>query len=109
MSVAVLNWRVETLGMASEDDTTKPDHQWIVTHTVHANRRNVFSFGEAEAYHVGTIISGSRSKLVRFDGDVQLIAAAPELKELLEEAVKLLDANSALRERIQATLQKVRG
>ena len=63
---------------------------WEVTDTVYADRKNIFTFEPAAPYHVGTIISGSRSQLGRFEADVALIRAAPAMQKALGCAVSLL-------------------
>jgi hypothetical protein len=56
-----------------------PVTRWAVESTVHTDRKNIFAFAsEHGAYHVGTLISGSKSNLDRFDADARLIAAAPD-------------------------------
>ena len=76
---------------------------WEVTDTVYADRKNIFAFDPVVPYHVGTIISGSRSQLGRFDADVALIRAAPAMRIALDCAAELLhndlvDGNVALLE-----------
>jgi hypothetical protein len=54
-----------------------PVTRWAIEPTVHCDRKNIFAFaGEHGAYHVGTLVSGSKSKLDRFEAAARLIAAA---------------------------------
>jgi hypothetical protein len=50
---------------------------WHITQTVHIGRKNIFGMGD-RPYHVGTLISGSKSKLDLFDANAALIGAAPD-------------------------------
>jgi hypothetical protein len=63
---------------------------WEVTDTVYADRKNIFALGVEVPYHVGTIISGSRSKLARFETDVGFIRTAPAMRAVLGSAANLL-------------------
>jgi hypothetical protein len=51
---------------------------WQVNATVQADRRNIFGLNPTAAFHVGTLVSGSKSKLSVFDANARLIAAAPD-------------------------------
>jgi hypothetical protein len=64
---------------------------WTVQATVHADRKNIFSL-EQPAFHVGTIVSGSKSKLDVFDANAQLIGAAPDLHAALHRLACILEA-----------------
>lgn len=51
---------------------------WQVNATVHVDRRNIFGLHPTAAFHVGTLVSGSKSKLDIFETNARLIAAAPD-------------------------------
>jgi hypothetical protein len=77
---------------------------WEIVPTVQSDRKNIFSTRKGNEYHIGTLISGSRSSLRVFRANTRLIAAAPDLLEAAElviarwsegdlaEAVRMLDA-----------------
>lgn len=56
---------------------------WTINPTVHADRRNIFAVGD-QPFHIGTLVSGSRTKLATLDANARLIAAAPDLLEALK-------------------------
>lgn len=59
-------------------DFTTPTGGWRITDTVHHDRRNIFDLSvPGQEYHVGTLVSGSRSKIERFQraGDLMVTAA----------------------------------
>lgn len=65
---------------------------WSVTPTVHSDRKNIFAFaGENGAYQVGTLVSGSKTKLDRFDADARLIEKAPQLYAHLQRLASLIE------------------
>jgi hypothetical protein len=64
---------------------------WEVTDTVHPDRKNLFCMSPGREHHVGTIVSGSRSKLDRFEDEVRLISVAPQMRDVLQETLALLD------------------
>ncbi len=79
--------------------TTKPSKvygEWQITDTVCSTRKNLFSIDPLHGYHVGTIISGSRSKIDRFERSLALIRAAPEMLYVLEVVAASLRAGEAL-------------
>lgn len=57
-----------------------------VTDTAHPDQKNIFAFPPGTPYHVGTIISGSRSKLHRFEANIFLIRRAPAMRLALDLA-----------------------
>ena len=63
---------------------------WHVTDTVHADRKNLFALAASTPYHVGTVTSGSRSKLDQFEADVALMATAPAMLEALCRVAEFL-------------------
>lgn len=64
---------------------------WQITDTVHPDRKNLFCLAPRREHHIGTIVSGSRTKLERFGQALQVIEAAPEMCVLLTETVALLE------------------
>jgi hypothetical protein len=60
---------------------------WQVNATVHCDRKNIFGLNPTAAFHVGTLVSGSKSKLDLFEANARLIAAAPELYEALADTL----------------------
>jgi hypothetical protein len=65
--------------------------RWTVTPTVHSDRKNVFAFvGDTGAYQVGTLVSGSKTSLDRFEADGRLIAASPRMLAALKLANGML-------------------
>ena len=44
--------------------------------TVTTGRVDLFKIDGKEPYHIGTLVSGSRSKIDRFEGDVKFIVDA---------------------------------
>jgi hypothetical protein len=85
--------------------------RWKVEATVHADRKNLFAFaGEHGGYHVATLVSGSRSKLGRFDADARLIEKAPNLLALLkdcEEAFTADDSYALLRDACRKLIAEI--
>lgn len=59
---------------------------WIVTNTVHRDRKNIFSLGPTHQHHVGTLISGSATKIDQFTADLRMIESAPLMLDLLKRA-----------------------
>lgn len=70
--------------------------EWQITDTVCSTRKNLFSVDPHSGYHVGTIISGSRSKIDRFERCLRLIRAAPEMFYALETLAASLRAGEEL-------------
>jgi hypothetical protein len=74
---------------------------WLVADTVRTDRKDIFCFVEGEQHHVGTLISGSRKYLHRFENEVSLIRRSPEMKRLLQSLVDEGRSNSISLDRIQ--------
>ena len=49
--------------------------------TVKTGRVDLFKLGEADSYHIGTLTSGSKSNLERFEKDVKFIVDALALRD----------------------------
>ena len=60
---------------------------WVVADTVRTDRKDIFCFSEDDRHHVGTIISGSRRYLNRFERQVALMRRCPDMRTLLERIV----------------------
>jgi len=69
---------------------------WQITETNSVDRRNLFSVATGREAHIATIISGSNSKLVRFDQCIRLIEAIPAMIDLLKKARESLHTLSFL-------------
>src|SRR4051794_39774722 len=82
---------------------------WVVTDSVTNDRKNIFSMARHAQSHIATIIAGSRRDLARFDSDLALMKAAPEMLSALETTLELLDDHPFLQSaRAQATAQQIR-
>lgn len=57
---------------------------WQITDTVLSDRKNLFCMSPQQAFHIATIVSGSRSQLSRFEESLVLMRAAPEMYQVLE-------------------------
>lgn len=57
---------------------------WQITDTVLSDRKNLFCMSPQQAFHIATIVSGSRSQLSRFEESLALMRAAPEMYQVLE-------------------------
>jgi hypothetical protein len=75
---------------------------WSVNATVHCDRKNIFALG-TKPFHVGTLVSGSKSKLDELDANARLIGLAPELYEYVESSAQNGCATA------QALIAKARG
>ena len=61
--------------------------RWEITDTVITTRKNLFSMQPGNTHHIATIVSGSRSKVARFEQSLVLIRSAPELYQTLTSAL----------------------
>jgi hypothetical protein len=66
---------------------------WHAEPTVHSNRVNIFGLNPTASFHVGTLVSGSRSKLDVLEANASLIAAAPDLLEALKALLEARGLN----------------
>jgi hypothetical protein len=80
----------------AKDASRKSYGKWQITDTVSSTRKNLFSIDPQSGYHVGTIISGSRSKLDRFERSLTLIRAAPDMLYVLDTVAASLRAGEEL-------------
>lgn len=60
----------------------------MVADTVRSDRKDIFSFSPTDQHHVGTLVSGSRKYLDRFERQVALIRRSPEMHDLLIRLVR---------------------
>ena len=74
---------------------------WIIADTVRTDRKDIFSLWDDDPRHIGTLISGSRTYLQRFERDVSLIRKSPDMRAILEEFVEELNKNALNEERIR--------
>lgn len=68
---------------------------YAATGTVFTGRRNLFALEPGNEYHIGTLISGSRTKLQRFDEDCDRIVSGLAMLDANDEmltALKVLEA-----------------
>jgi hypothetical protein len=68
---------------------------YAATGTVFTGRRNLFALEPGNEYHIGTLISGSRTKLQRFDEDCDRIVRGLAMLDANDEmltALKVLEA-----------------
>jgi len=88
---------------------------WSVTRTSSPTRRNLFDLTPNSEHQIATIVSGSRQHLERFDAQLALIEAAPQLRDCLRDALSLLDhldvlqdrPTALMRDRVQALLSRL--
>jgi len=64
---------------------------WCITDTVYSDRKNLFCLAPMKEFHIGTLVSGSRSQLTRFESALPLIRHAPDMAILLAEIVEAVD------------------
>lgn len=69
---------------------------YAATGTVHSGHRNLFCLQPGHEHHIGTLISGSRTRLQRFDEDCDRIVRALAMLEAHTELLAALEALSAL-------------
>ena len=69
---------------------------YAATGTVFTGRRNLFSLQPGNEHHIGTLVSGSRTKLQRFDEDCDRIVRALAMLDANEEMLTALKALEAL-------------
>ena len=56
---------------------------WELVSTVSSDRKNLFGVFPNREYHIGTLVSGSRSRLALFRSNLSLITYSPLMYELL--------------------------
>jgi len=78
---------------------------WLVADTVRTDRKDIFCFADGDQHHVGTIISGSRKYLERFETEVSLIRRSPEMKSILQSLVDEGRSNCICPDRIKQLAQ----
>ncbi len=73
-----------------------PYGKWQVTDTVSSTRKNLFCIEPNNGFHIGTIVSGSRSRLDRFEHSLSMMCAVPEMLYVLETIAASLRAGEGL-------------
>lgn len=63
---------------------------YFATATVHTGRRNLFSIEPIHGRHICTLVSGSRTKLERFDRDCLSIVRGLALADVLDDVIQAL-------------------
>jgi hypothetical protein len=63
---------------------------WQITDTVLSDRKNLFCMNPDKAFHIATIVSGSKSQISRFEESLVLMRAAPEMYQVLEGALAVI-------------------
>jgi hypothetical protein len=69
---------------------------YAATGAVFTGRRNLFSLEAGNEHHIGTLVSGSRTKLQRFDEDCDKIVRGLAMLDANDEMLSALKALSAL-------------
>ncbi|OQM74144.1 hypothetical protein [Manganibacter manganicus] len=69
---------------------------YAATGIVFTGRRNLFALEPGNEYHIGTLISGSRTRLQRFDEDCDRIVRALAMLDASDEMLSALKALEAL-------------
>jgi hypothetical protein len=69
---------------------------YAVTGTVLTGRRNLFSLEPGNEHHIGTLVSGSRVRLQRFDEDCDKIVRGLAMLDANDEMLTALKACEAL-------------
>jgi hypothetical protein len=69
---------------------------YAATGTVFTGRRNLFSLKPGNEHHIGTLVSGSRTKLQRFDEDCDKIVRGLAMLDAHEQMLSALRALEAL-------------
>jgi hypothetical protein len=86
---------------------------WQLVPTVHSDRLIIFGAAPAKEYCIGTLISGSRVELPTLRANARLIAAAPELLEVLEfiaaDIEEGINAKGAWRKLAHDAIAKAKG
>lgn len=65
---------------------------YAATGTVYTGRRNLFALQPGSEHHIGTLISGSRTRLQRFDEDCDKIVRGLAMLETNDEMLTALVA-----------------
>lgn len=76
-------------------------NRWLVADTVRTDRKDIFCLWGADPRHIGTLTSGSRTYLERFERDISLIRKSPDMRLILEHLVEELNRNSLDENRIR--------
>lgn len=83
-----------------------PQGPWIITDTVHSDRKNLFDLSPNSSFHIGTIVSGSRNRLDRFSASLRLIERLPEMHAELAQTLELLEGTALLQSPVARLLAK---
>ena len=86
---------------------------WQITDTVLSDRKNLFCMNPDKAFHIATIVSGSKSQISRFEESLVLMRAAPEMYQVLEGVLAIIkstdtasDELDSIASEIEATLAR---
>ena len=63
---------------------------WEISTTVNTTTVNIFGTPENAVYHIGTLTGSSIKHVEEFKANAHLIAAAPQMKALIEKTVDAL-------------------
>ena len=69
---------------------------YAATGTVFTGRRNLFALEPGNEHHIGTLVSGSRTKVLRFDEDCDRIVRGLAMLDANDEMLSALKALEAL-------------
>ncbi|UCI30752.1 hypothetical protein [Mesorhizobium sp. B4-1-4] len=81
---------------------------WCITDTVFSDRKNLFCLAPMREFHIGTLVSGSRSQLHRFESALPLIRHAPDLATTLKELVAVVERTEVSDEMTKGTIAKAK-
>lgn len=67
---------------------------WKSTITVHSDRMNLFELHPNHEFHIGTIVSGSKSEIPRFEHYVSLIEKTPMMRAMLIQVIEKITSST---------------
>jgi len=80
---------------------------WKATYSIRQGRRNLFETRNNAEFHICTMVSSSWSQLPKFYWYVDLIEKTPEMYNLLNETITLLDRHYDQSESFLQLRQKI--
>ncbi len=86
----IFDGKMQTISRVTGVKKKHPFAPWCITDTVYSDRKNIFCLAENSEFHIGTLVSGSRDQLDRFEATLPLIRHAPDLAHALSVVVALL-------------------